>query len=163
MPRTSRRSGTKRVRRKTYWHQEVIDHGLGPSSEQNVNDISHLSISLGNNAGGTCLRMVGNYNYSSVVAGFEQYNYGIGIAVVTKDALTAGVVPDPLTDQEQDWYYWDAWEGILGLENNYTKTFDIHTARKIREGYRLALVLENTTQEVVGQMRIRMRSLWTLE
>jgi len=163
MPRTSRRYSTRRARRKTYWHQENFDLELGPASEGNVIDISHISISLGNNAGGTCLRLIGNLNYSSIVAGFEKYNYGVGVAVMTSDAIVAGATPDPLSDLSQDWYYYDAWEGILGLENNHTRYFDIRTARRIREGYRLGWVTQMFTQEVVGQMRVRLRSLWTLE
>jgi len=128
-----------------------------------VIDISHISISLGNNAGGTCLRLLGNLNYSTTAASFEEYNLGVGVAVVTADALTAGATPDPLSDLSQDWYYYHAWEGNLGFEAQHYQEFDIRSARRLREGYRLGWVTQSFTMEVAGKLFVRLRSLWTLE
>ena len=133
------------------------------ASSQDVTDISHVSISLGNNAGGTCIRLLGNLSYHFPDALFETSNLGVGVTVITKDALSAGQVPEPLSDLEHDWYYWHAWEGIVGLENQHEQMFDIKTSRRIREGFRLAWISQNFTQEVATTLNVRLRSLWTLE
>jgi len=133
------------------------------AASQAAIDISHLTISLGDNAGGTCLRLMGNFTYGFNDAIFEDANIGVGVAVVTKDAMSIGTMPDPLSDLEHDWYYWHAWEGIVGLENQHEQTFDIRSARKLREGYRLAFISQNFTQELSTTLRVRLRTLWTLE
>ncbi len=165
MAARSRRSGTRRApRRKTYWSQEIFDETLSTAGGGIVNDISHVSISLGNNAGGTCLRMVGNLNYFHSAASNEKFNLGIGVSVLTKDALTIGSVPDPLSDLEHDWYYWHAWEGNLGFaDGQHSVDFDIRSSRRLREGFRLGWITQNFTQELVGLLRVRLRTLWILE
>jgi len=167
MARSSRgfsRGARRGRKRPTYWAQEKFSTLLGPAADQASQDISHISISLGDNAGGTCLRVIGNLNYFHNAATFEQFNIGVGIAVVTKDALAAGALPDPLSDLEQDWYYWHSWEGLLGFsDGQHQENFDIRTARKLREGYRLAFMMQSFTQELEGEIQVNLRTLWTLE
>ena len=94
----------------------------------------------------------------------EIFNIGVGVAVITKDALSVGTVPDPLSDLEQDWYYWHSWEGNLGFaDGQHYKEFDNRSARRLREGYRLAWIFQNFTQELVGEVQVNLRTLWTLE
>ena len=143
--------------------QDNFDDTIPTIGASFVQDISHLSISLGNNAGGTCLRMIGNLNYYTEAAVSEVFNIGVGVVVVTAEALAAGVVPDPLSDTTQDWYYYHAWQGNLSQDDQHTQNFDIRSARRLREGYALAWSTQNFTQEVAGKLSVRIRSLWTLE
>ena len=161
--RGSRRSFRGRgARKKTYWDQTAFVFNPGPSAFLAVRDISHVLISGGNEPGGTCLRLVGNLNYFQIAASFEVFNLSVGVGVVTNDALAVGAVPDSIVDLTHDWYWWHSWEGNLGFEAQHNKEFDIRFARKLREGYRLVMVLENTVQELVGKVEVRLRTLWTL-
>ena len=101
--------------------------------------------------------------YQSGAMNFEDGNMGVGVAVVTADALATGQVPDPLSDLSQDWYYWHAWRGLLGFEAQHYQQFDIKTSRCLREGYRLMWATQHFTQEVATLMQVNLRTLWTLQ
>ena len=150
------------ARKKTYWDQNNFQANTTAVGFTSVRDISHILITGGQEAGGTCLRLVGNMNYMQIAASFEPFNFGVGVAVITNDALAAGAVPDPLTDLTHDWYFWYAWEGNLGFEVQHTKEFDICSSRRLREGYRLVWVVQNLIQELPGQLQCNFRTLWTL-
>jgi len=162
LSRSSSRGG--RARRKTTWDQSTINHTRGTAAGQSVTDISHPAIAANNEPTGTIRRWVGNWTLSPLTTGPAEYNVFIGIAVVTIDALAALAVPDPASDVTQDWYWWSAWEGgiaDLGLSSR-TMQFDIRTARRLREGYRLVLVSENLTQELASEFHLRARGLWSM-
>ena len=99
---------------------------------------------LDNEAGtATIRRVIAHVNYAPV--GLGTHEFAIGIAVVTMDAMAAGALPDPLGDFQQGWYYWtqrpmlvDAEAGLRTLDFD----FDVRTMRKLRGGYRLALITE---------------------
>jgi len=112
-----------------------------------------------------CKRLIGTMTLTPVSGvAAQDYNVSIGIAVVTADAVAAGVVPDPVGDAQQDWYYWTAWEGELNSagQSNWTKEFDIRTSRRLREGYRLMFQSENSVQELGATLFVRLRTLWSL-
>ena len=128
-------------------------------------DISNLHITDLSEPLGTCLRMLGNGNFhpAGTFSLTEQYQFGVGVAVVTQDANFAGAVPDPLIDVLQDWYYWHAWNGLLSEATpNYQWSFDIRTARKLREGYRLVWVSQVFAEEIGSELKVNLRTLWTL-
>ncbi len=159
------RSRSGRGRRKTTWFQANANHSRTAGASLNFTDISHPAITANNEPTGTCRRLIGNWAVTpqTAVAGVE-YNISLGIAVMTIDALTAGATPDPAADVTQDWYWWDSWEGTLadaGL-STYTNHFDIRTARRIREGYRLVLITENLGQELASFVHFRARTLWSM-
>ena len=161
--RGSRRSFRGRpARRKTYWDQNSFQFTPAAAPTLQVRDISNIHITDLSESGGTILRMIGQFNYYHEAASIETFNYGIGVAVITQDALAAGAVPDPQVDLNQDWYYWDSWEGVLINEGQHQVNFDIRTARKLREGYRLVMVMQSFIQELAGFIRVDMRNLWTL-
>ncbi len=163
-----RRSGSsfrRGTRRKTTWFQSTFTHSLTTSPVQLITDISHPAIVNNNEPIGTCLRLMGNYAYTPLVGTAQaDYNLAVGVCIVTIDALAAAAVPDPGADVTQDWYYWDSWEGGLlnaGL-STYTQRFDIRSARRLRDGYRLIWTTDNVTQELAGDVQIRLRTLWAM-
>ncbi len=92
------------------------------------------------------------------------YEFAAAAVLVTSDALASGGVPDALSDAQQDWYFWHAWRGELANTGqlNYNFSFDIHSARKLREGYRLVWVTENPAVELLADLNVRLRTLWRL-
>ena len=154
----------RKAKQRVYWDQESFLVSPPSAGGSSVRDISHIMISTGVEPGGTCLRMVGNLNYYQTPASFEEFNIGIGVSIVTADALGegSGAMPDPLTDLTHDWYYWHGWEGMLGLEAQHNQVFDIRSSRRLREGFRLVWISQNFSQEVVGKLRVHLRTLWSM-
>ena len=166
MPTGRRSRGTSRgAKRFTTWDQPQVNHTRGTSSGITVTDISHPAIAANNEPTGTCRRMVGNWSLTPQLApSSEEYNIYVGVTLVTIDALVAGNTPDPQTDVTQDWYYWAGWEGglaDLGLSSQ-TMLFDVHTSRRVREGWRLVLISQNKTQELGSFFHLNMRCLWSM-
>ncbi len=166
MPTRGRsRSSFRRARTKTVWSQNRFTHQLGIGGVESITDISHPAIGANNEPTGAILRMLGTWNVSPVVGGsLEDYEFAVGVSVVTIDALSAGATPDPLTDVTQDWYFWDSWLGKLNAvgTSTYTKSFDIRSSRRLREGFRLVWVTENPAIEIAGLLSMSLRTLWKM-
>jgi len=110
------RRSSRGSRAKTTWSQSSFSHPLAAAAGQFITDITAQIIVTGGEEIGTCRRLIGNLTLSpDAGAGLTAYNYASGVAVVTKDALSAGAIPDPIADDEQDWYYWSGWEGRMGI------------------------------------------------
>ena len=86
----------------------------------------------------------------------------LGVAVVTRDGI--GAPPDPIDDPEQDWYFWDHWTGDLmnSGQSNFSRSFDIRSKRRLRQGYRLVLITQNTAQEFAHSVNFAFRTLWQM-
>ena len=89
----------------------------------------------------------------------ETTNYGFGICVVTKDGLAGGAVPLPLSDFEQDWYWWEAGNQRQNSESVITLPIDVRTSRRLRGGYRLALIGQNGVNELSTFVDVSLRTL----
>ena len=164
--RGSRRSFRSRgPKPKLSWDQTSFVHILALAGGSLVTDITNLHISAAGGAGiptGTCIRMVGNLTVFQRAIGVEEQNYNIGVSVMTADALFAGATPDPRDDVLQDWYYWRGWEGMVSDDQNHEASFDIRSSRRLREGFRLAWVTQNSSTEVDAEMRVHLRTLWRM-
>jgi len=142
----------------------------GPAASTVV-DISHPLITEGETSGGTCKRLIGSVKLEVATATNDHILLGIGILVVTADALAAGTIPLPQSDLRQDWYFWEVQAYHLenpaaGSSDRMVKVgnIDIHTARRLREGYRLVMVVEKSvTTEVAWNVQVGLRTLWTLQ
>jgi len=171
MRRRSRRSFTRKPREKTTWDQTTAGFTMVAAVAQSVIDLTPLSItSLGfaGNSGGTIKRMIGDLRFETTGAGPDHVDVDIGIVVVTADALAAGAVPDPVSDFTTDWYFWKHLD--QHLPSNNAESFnqgviewDIRTARKLRGGYRLALVIDKGASIFVLNFSFGMRGLWTIK
>jgi len=136
----------------------------------NFVDLTHPQIISQASSGGTVIRLIGNINWENGSGTGEHIELGIGIAVITEDALTGLAAPTPLdvNDDDQDWYFWATRSEHIASVGNITQTFDlpinIRTSRKLRGGYRLvAMVEKGVTVETSWNISISMRLLWKLQ
>jgi len=111
----------------------------------------------------TCKRLMGHFTIDPIIP--DQVEIAIGIAVVTKDAVSGPQFPDPLTDSDYGWYYWtnrviDALTGIGPAQLDWE--IDIRTARTIREGMRLVVISESKSSNNAKALHMAFRALWTI-
>ena len=170
-----RRSGRSRSfrgsKRRTTWEQIPFQFTMPTAANTTVLDISNDNIIDDEASGGTCKRMIGSVTFEHALqaAAVEVMEMAVGIAVVTKDGLAAGAVPDPLStvDQNQDWYFWRSFNSNVGIAGSdggrVVFPIDIHTSRRLRGGYRLALVTEKAITELGIDVNISLRMLWSLD
>ena len=104
----------------------------------------------------TVIRMLGHFTSfftagGTVVAGDKAF-IGIGIGVVSSDAVSAGAgsVPDPSGEPDYPWLYWTEFtlDAIVvspeqtGGVGSVTKDFDIRSMRKLKPRESLIVVAE---------------------
>jgi len=89
----------------------------------------------------------------------------VGVGVVTKDAVAAGALPDPLSDFEQSWYYWTGRQitTVVGSTQEVAWDVDIRSMRKLRSGYRLVLVTQSAAEENAMELFASIRTLWSVQ
>ena len=113
--------------------------------------------------------MIANFYYSldGVSVDPDVFHLGIGVGVVSLDALVAGAVPDPLSDFNQDWYYWTSrfLKHVTANQGPPAQQWeiDIRSRRRLRGGYALMLAAETPIGGVDQELHIGMRNLWTQE
>ncbi len=154
----------------TTWEQITIPSTHGIAGGTTFIDITQQTIRLLDNTGGTIVRSIGEVAFfpGSGSASIDEAHIAVGMTVVTKDAVAAGALPDPFTDLEHDWYFWYSthWHILLdaaqGSTNVLRVTWDLKTSRRLREGYRLVLLIEKDVTELGFQTRTSMRNLWKL-
>jgi len=162
----SRRGGT---RQRTTWENLRFNFVQTGGAQTNLLDLSHSSIISGASSGGTAKRLIGSLGLENAGSTSEHIEFGIGILVVTEDALTGGATPTPLdlNDEDQDWYFW-ATRSLhvavaAGLNSQFEIGIDIKTSRLLRGGYRLiAAVEKDVTVETSWNVSLSMRVLWAL-
>ncbi len=108
--------------------------------------------------------MIGHVDVAAVGGSATQQVFSMGVCVLSRDAATAGTVPEPLSDLQQAWYYWAVRNpiGEAGGDRQQSWDFDIRTKRRLRSGYDLVLTTENPTNELVIDVSISIRLLWTV-
>ena len=149
-------------RRRTTWFNKFFETSHTAAPDQSVFDITHPAIAAGAEPTGTVVRMILEVHMANAATVADLTSLGLGILVTTLDAFTAGAVPDPLTDEGQDWYYWWAGKPALSAEGLLVVKQDIRSARKLRGGYRLILVAENTVNELTTEIAFMVRTLWMM-
>ncbi len=113
---------------------------------------------------GTIRRIVGSINISNTGGSGGQAQFAVGISVVNMEVLNAPTnttVPLPISDTDQDWYYWMAHNMDVEQEAPLNFPFDIRTSRKLRAGFGLILVFETGTISPTGvNFEFQARGLW---
>ncbi len=170
MPTRGRsRQRSRGTRAKYFWQQTFVTHVMLSTGNQVHTDISHKMIVDGTEPGGTCRRLILDARVlASDTAGDAVL--GVGVVVTTQDAVASGVIPNPVDNSRQDWYYWKGFpmvgvsSGLVaGDGSNPFWSTDIRTARKLREKY--ALVLTTVSKPTSTQpfvVHYAVRTLWTL-
>lgn len=166
--RFQRRSAPRTTRQRLSWWQTVFQFQMTSAADQQVADLTPeplLSTTTGQ-GNATIRRFITTFSWTydgaSAVADVA-HDISVGVAVVTQDALAAGAMPDPLTDPGQDWYYWTHRQMKIVSANNQPMHYweiDIRTARRLRGGYRLALIVQNPVQEEATNLNVATRALW---
>ena len=101
----------------------------------------------------TILRMLGEYLIvpTSAPAALDNVTIGIGIAIVSSDAATAGAsaLPDPIGDPEYPWLHWaqhDLFMPSVGVIHDagrgVRQSFDSRFMRKVKPKDTLVVVIE---------------------
>ena len=110
----------------------------------------------------TLLRMVGSWSLGDPGAnGF--YEAALGVSVMSEAGMGGLALPEPISDSNQSWYYWDHMRANLNVTGlGRDKVFDIRTARVIRPGFRLVLILEAGVIPSGVKMTFSARLLWGL-
>jgi len=143
----------------------VADRFRGPRMSKNWSGIpgftnaftANATVGTGGSTPGaaaTVIRMLGEYVITptpgGAVSAGDAVDIGVGIAVVSSDAFTAGVLPDPLGEPGYPWLYWThhpffLFDGTLaeGLSlANGRFTFDIRSKRRMKAQETLVLIVE---------------------
>ncbi len=166
-PRSTRSFQRRAPRRPTTWDATAPALvNMAAAASLTVIDITAQAIANSEEQTGTIRRLIGGIRIMSDDTA-TRVDFAAGISVVTEDALAAGQVPDPLSDLEQDWYWWR--RGILdvpaspaGLVQPPFWELDNKTARRLRAGFRLALVLEKGVSSIALDISVSMRGLWNM-
>ncbi len=168
--RGSRTRRTRAPRQKTTWENLAFDLPFTSAASQTVANLTPEPMQTVHGGVGlaTVKRIILNgilaVNNNTTHATNLQHIF-IGICVVTLDAFTAGAVPDPSSDFNQDWLYWTSRSIMRPATQNsayVTWEADIRSARKLRGGYVLALVVDNGDgNDVSFDVGLSMRLLWS--
>ena len=151
------------AKRPTTWQQDLLSLPLTVAAQQFILDVSPTQIISGFDSTATLKRTIGHIDLFNDGIGSESFLTTVGMCVVTSEAIVASVVPDPLFDLEQDWYYWKAVEPRLSPETpSYSWEFDLKTGRRLREGYRLVFIMEHPIFEVTGHLLLSLRTVWSI-
>jgi len=128
------------VARPTEWQDTVID--MFAVSGANVSVGLTLGLTAADLRGATVIRTIVALAFHSVDAagawGIQQVHLGIGI--ISEEAFTANVLPDPRTAEDRPsrgWMYRDAIavsQNGVGTQIVFSLRADIHGARKIENG-----------------------------
>ena len=141
---SSRRSGP---RRQTAWFNVASVPAVIAIGGQAILDLLDAADIPDGYAGGlTVLRMILQTVMFPGVASTDVIG-AMGVAVMTRDALAAGAVPDPIADLV-DWYWLTHYRLLTQVTNEGDRLgpVDIRTKRAIRgEGRTLALVFDNSS------------------
>ena len=150
MPRGRGYPSSRRTRgRRTptlWWNIQSVPLAVAIGAQAIFDLLPPGTIPVGVQAGVTILRMIGELQLTAQSA--DQDGFGaFGIALMSRDAVAASAVPDPIADLV-DWYYHQNWfnnESRVGDFQEAGRTrFDIRTSRKVRgEDRTLAAVFEN--------------------
>ena len=163
--RSPRRSGPAR---KVSWENLAVNHSHGVMASTVFTDLTpepmqtvHLGVGTA-----TIRRLLGHLTFSAAGADADASFISIGVAVVSQDALAAGALPDPEGDFNQDWYYWTRRSLRIVATGGPAQVdwdLDIRSMRRLRGGYALVMISETPTNNVVTDLEISLRTLWSQE
>ena len=162
--RSFRRSGR---RSKTSWLQSafefLISAATGPILFSDLTPPPMRDAASNTEGTATIKRLILNGSISSESAQIQPQVIDIGIYVLGHEAFDAPALNDPTADEGQDWYYWTQVQALPDAFRLEKFNADIRTSRRLRAGSKLAIVVNNPSQEAVLHMTFSSRALWTQE
>ena len=161
--RSRSRRSSRGARVPTRWENLAFLHSHTAAASAVFSDITVEPVLVNSVGTATILRSI--IHVDIVPTGGAPGDVGTvayGIAVVTKDAVVGAVLPDPLGDFEQGWYWWAHRFFLMDPTALTTNSFDvdIRTMRKLRGGYRLVLISDTPANPQALTTTITMRNLW---
>ncbi len=117
-------------------------------------DATGIGFSFVQDEAWTVMRMIGEIMIrpEATLAAGDHCNVGIGIGVVSTDAVAVGgtAVPDPVTEGDYPWLYWRVFgfdfQGTdlesASASNSVRETFDVRSMRKLKPRESLAFIFE---------------------
>ena len=161
--RSFRRFG--RGRSKTSWLQSAFEFAVTAAAGPILfSDLTPppMRDAVGSTEGSaTVRRLIFNGSYTPAVNEDTGIRMCLGVYVASHEAFAQVALSDPCSDEGQDWYYWT--QRTVASVNGLQWDVDIRTARRLRAGYKLILVVNNQLNEVASTLNLSIRSLWTQE
>jgi len=152
-------------REKTSWENINFEIAIAAGAGVQVVDLSPQFIAAnGYQQPFKIVRSIFDMDFNQVNSSVEPQTLAVGMLVVSHEALTGDGVPSPLTDFQQDFYYWTTLYSYNGsvVRANPTVHVDLRTSRRMRGGYGLLMKFENPTQEEATVLQMSMRNLFVL-
>ena len=147
----------------------TVEHPHGVLGEEVFTDLTPQPMATDLVGTATLIRSVMNFRFGADTSslGATVQRIGIGITVMTNDAFAASAIPDPLTgDFQQSWYYWTARQQTLLGTSGPREQFwdvDIRSARRLRGGFKLVIISESPSlNDLDTSLFINMRNLWQI-
>ena len=167
MTTKSRRSSrpTRRRREKTTWENVNFEALFSAVASSIVVDLTpQFLASNGYQQPCKIVRSIIDIDYNTLNSNLNPQTMAMGIWVVEHEALTGDGTASPLTDFQQDFYYWTTLyiNDASVVRESATIHVDIRSSRRIRGGYGLLLKGENPLQEEATVLQVSMRNLWVL-
>jgi len=112
----------------------------------------------------TLLRAILSFNFSADANNVDPQLAAIGIYVLGHEAFDQTAFSDPLGDDQQSWYYWSFMtvSKVAGSAPQQHWEADIRTKRRLRSGYKLAVVTNNPLNDSATDLTMSARLLWAL-
>jgi len=117
----------------------------------------------------TVVRVRGNIWVASDQASSSEEPFGaLGFAIVSQNALTAGVasVPGPITDEIEDrWFVYEYFQAYFATGQGVTwqrYAFDSKAMRKIQDGDAIVIMVENAHSTMGMEFIVKFRILFKL-
>jgi len=162
--RSFRRSGR---RQKISWLQSalefVISAGVGAILFSDLTPPPMRAASTEGTA--TIKRLIMTGLFGAQAQSIQPQRMAMGIYVVSHEAFDQTAFSDPTADEGQDWYYWTqraVQPNGISSQGDYWD-IDLRTSRRLRAGYKLIMVVNNPLNDVVTNLTVGLRTLWTQE
>jgi len=165
MQRGRRFSGSG-VKKRTVWDQVNLGFTMLATANQIRTEIAPEPLLTDNRGTAKLLRSIGGVSVlanGTDLGTLQATNFGI--TVLTRDAMDAGITPDPTSDRDQSWYYWTkvapAGNAPAGGPP-ITREWDIHTQRVLRSGWTMAIIFDKLATELALDVEFWVRNLWEI-
>ena len=161
-----RGSGT---RQKTTWNQRALQFALGTVGGVVFADLTPKPLSItGEVEHGTAvlMRFIASFqmNQETLITNVPQ-SFAIGVYVSSIAAISATTILAPLSNEDQDWYYWTARSTFTEdvPQAGPTWEIDIRSKRRLRSGYGLVMTVEPLAANTADlELTVGLRLLWAI-
>ncbi len=163
MPRRMSRRSSRGTRPKFTWDNVIANQSLTAAAGSAITDVSLPQIAANDRQTGTIVRSIGQCKVTASDTPGDVSQLAVAMGLVGLDQFSGAGLPDPIGDVQVDWYYWHSvalLELLAQAPEDGLWSWDIRTSRKLRGGFRLALISENAVATQPMEVSVSMRNLW---